>query len=111
MCAAMETAVELDYSAVLPDVNPVQAHQQGMSPNTASATAVADVQEPTQDVVGMTGNQGQDGGVAVRTMAVAVATGQSDWWHSELVGCGSQPFWTGGCGEQMWALQSTRLDR
>ena len=28
MCAAMETAVELDYSAVLPDVNPVQAHQQ-----------------------------------------------------------------------------------
>ena len=77
MCAAMEATAEPDYSSVLPDVNPAETHQQGMSPNTASATAVADAQGPMQDAVMAAGHQGVDGGVAVRTMAVAVATGQS----------------------------------
>ncbi|OLQ00664.1 hypothetical protein AK812_SmicGene16677 [Symbiodinium microadriaticum] len=72
----MEDTAEPDYLSALPDVNPADTHHQGMSPNTASATAVADAQGPMQDAVMAAGRHGADGGVAVRTMAVAVATGQ-----------------------------------
>ena len=75
--AVMEASREPDYSTALSEISPAEAHQQGMSPNTASATAVADAQESVQDAVMAAGNQEAEGGIAVRTMAVAVATGQS----------------------------------
>ena len=111
----------MPYSAALPDVNPVQAHQQGMSPNTASAAAAADV----QNAVMATGNQEADGGVAVRTMAVAVATGQPggtpnwpameaspsgrlDGAHEQLVGTTEHSFGQMNAAQASWSMMTTR---
>ncbi|CAE7892360.1 hypothetical protein AK812_SmicGene18596 [Symbiodinium microadriaticum] len=116
---------EPDYSTALPDVNPAQAHQQGMSPNTASVTAATDVQMPTQDAVMAAGNQGSDDGVAVRTMAVAVATGQSggtpNWQaveasppermemtHERIMGAAEHSFGQMNAAQASWSVMATR---
>ena len=119
------SATEPDYSAALPDINPAGAHQQGMSQNTASATAVADAQMPTQDAMMAAGNQGQDDGVAVRTMAVAVATGQSggtpNWQaveasppermvasHERIMGAAEHSFGQMNAAQASWSVMATR---
>ena len=118
-------ATEPDYSSALPDVNPAQAHQQVMSPNTASVTAVTDVQMPTQDAVMAAGNQGSDDGVAVRTMAVAVATGQSggtpNWQaveasppermemtHERIMGAAEHSFGQMNAAQASWSVMAAR---
>ncbi|OLQ04596.1 hypothetical protein AK812_SmicGene12311 [Symbiodinium microadriaticum] len=96
-----------------------------MSQNTASATAVADAQMPTQDAMMAAGNQGQDDGVAVRTMAVAVATGQSggtpNWQaveasppermvasHERIMGAAEHSFGQMNAAQASWSVMATR---
>ena len=59
------------------EVSPAVVHQQGMSPNTASAAVATDVHPGAGNTTVVAGNQGAEQDVAVRTMAVAVATDQS----------------------------------
>ena len=72
----MESTAEPDYDA-LPETSPAVVHQQGMSPNTADATAAIDVHPNANDTSMVAGDRGVEQNVAVRTMAVAVATDQS----------------------------------
>ncbi|CAE7496302.1 PIP5K4 [Symbiodinium sp. CCMP2592] len=77
----MEQGSDPNYDAALPDVSPAVLHQQGMSPTHAHAAAADDAQEHAGDTTMVAGGQGaaqaQEAGIAVRAMAVALATGQS----------------------------------
>ncbi|CAE7493024.1 GIP [Symbiodinium microadriaticum] len=96
-----------------------------MSPNTAGVTAATDVQMPTQDAVMAAGNQGSDDGVAVRTMAVAVATSQSggtpNWQameasppermemaHERIMGAAEHSFGQMNAAQASWSVMATR---
>ncbi|CAE7404103.1 GIP [Symbiodinium sp. CCMP2592] len=77
----MDNGGEPNYSNAFPDVSPAEMHQQGMSPNHADATAAHDAQGHAGDTTVVAGGQGaaqvQETELAVRAMAVAVATDQS----------------------------------
>ena len=86
------------------DVSPAVVHQQVMSPNTAGAAAAIDVQSGAGDTTTVVaGNRGAEQDVAVRTMAVAVATEQSP----------RNPVWTSvdaGFTERVEASQARLAD-
>ena len=86
------------------DVSPAVVHQQGMSPNTAGAAAAIDVHSGAGDTTTVVaGNRGAEQDVAVRTMAVAVATEQSP----------RNPVWTSvdaGFTERVEASQARLAD-
>ena len=73
----MDTTAEPAYNDARPEVSPADVHQQGMSPNTAGAAAATDVHPNAEDTSMVVGDRGAEQSVAVRTMAVAVATDQS----------------------------------
>ena len=118
----MESAVDPDYST-LPVVSPAEVRQQGMSPNTAGATAATDVPTRAEDTATVAGSREQN--VELRAMTVAVAADQSPstpMWSPMMSGAAGQaevsqgrlgdagPQQTGqmNATQASWSMMSTR---
>ena len=101
---AMDPEPRTDHGEALSDISPAVVHQQGMSPNTAGAAAAIDAHSGAGDTTTVVaGNRGAEQDVAVRTMAVAVATEQSP----------RNPVWTSvdaGFTERVEASQARLAD-
>ena len=118
----MESSVDPDYNAALPDVSPAEVRQQGMSPNTAGATAATDVPMRAEDTAMVAGNREQN--VEMRAMTVAMAADQSpstpmwspmmagarqgDGSQAQLVDTATQPLGQMNAAQASWSMMSTR---